>query len=328
MTGRILTFILGVTVTLYLAVLYKSNGILFIFYTEILIGSIMFLMNLSVILNIKVKLETEPVVNRSGELKFGLTIENRSILPSGRVLLTVNCLDPYTMKSKKTIIEQWCSVRSAEKHLYSFRGSDGEILSGKYVVSIKKISVYDYLGFFKLTKKIKNKDNATCIIPVIDGEITESAEDISNEIEKLVSVKKSNTGEFSHVREYRNGDKLRNIHWKLSAKSDEIYVKEFSEGCENYLCYYIETKPLNRKEIAKEFEKWSIVGNQAIESGNNIIFIWYDFGQKYVRKAYVSNVEELYRALCEINSYDGRKNVSDEKFVVNIDMLMEMEKKG
>lgn len=36
-----------------------------------------------------------------------------------------------------------------------------------------------------------------------------------------------NPPEVSEIREYRPGDRMHNIHWKLSAKRDEIMVYEF-----------------------------------------------------------------------------------------------------
>lgn len=329
MIGRIFTFILGAAATLYMSVLYKSNGLLFVFFAELMMGSVLFIINMLVFFNVKVGIRSEPFINENGEIRFELVIRNKCILPSGKIQFTVNCLDPYKMKYKKVVIEQWCSGRKIEEHSYSFKDDTGGILSGKYIVSIKKISIYDYLGFFKITKKLKK--DVTCTVPVVEEDM-ESAGSMCDESENIVSVKSIDMGEFSHVREYRDGDKLRNIHWKLSSKSDETYVKEFSDGYDNYLCYYIETKPLNRKEISEEFKRWSVAGKQAVEAGDNIVFVWYDLEQGYVRKAYVSNEEELYQALCEINVYDCRKfassGVFDKNFIVDIDMLMEMEKKG
>lgn len=332
MAGRIFTFILGALLTLYLAVLYKSVGLLFVFYAEILIGSAMFIIALLLFCNIKVRVQTEHVVDKDGEIKFELIIENRGILPSGKILLLVNCLDPYTMKSKKIVIKQWCSCKNEERNSYSFRGKTGEILSGKYIISVKKMSIYDYLGFFKFTRRSRHRNDIDCVVPVTGGDNTEPLDNICDEIENIVNIEKSHNGEFSRVREYANGDKIRNIHWKLSSKSDELYVKEFLDGSENYLCYYIETRPLKRQEISDEFKKWNVAGEQVIESGRKMIFIWYDTKQKYVRKANVSNREELYEALCEINVYDGTgimsNKISDKNLIVDMDMLMEMEKKS
>lgn len=36
------------------------------------------------------------------------------------------------------------------------------------------------------------------------------------------------SAEIYEVREYRAGDRLQKVHWKLSAKEDELYIKEFS----------------------------------------------------------------------------------------------------
>ena len=158
MAGRIFTFILSVLFTLYMSVLYNSNGFLFVFYAEILIGSMLFIMNMILFFKLKIKLETKPVINKCGRINFELVLENRSILPSGKILLTLNCLDPYNMKQKKVVVKQWCSAKRTERCSYSFR--DDEILSGNYIVSVKKAGIYDYLGFFKLNKHMKNKSEA------------------------------------------------------------------------------------------------------------------------------------------------------------------------
>ena len=303
MAGRIFTFILSVLFTLYMSVLYNSNGFLFVFYAEILIGSMLFIMNMILFFKLKIKLETKPVINKCGRINFELVLENRSILPSGKILLTLNCLDPYNMKQKKVVVKQWCSAKRTERCSYSFR--DDEILSGNYIVSVKKAGIYDYLGFFKLNKHMKNKSEAVCIVPVTDGKYIETAEKDSDD------------------------NCVRNIHWKLSSKSNTLYVKEFLDDSKNYYCYYIETRPLKREEIAREFDKWNKVGFGTIENGENIVYVWYDARQKQVKRAYVSNEEELYRALCEINVYDEMNlRSTGNNPVIDKDTLIEMEKTG
>ena len=327
MAGRIFTFILSVLFTLYMSVLYNSNGFLFVFYAEILIGSMLFIMNMILFFKLKIKLETKPVINKCGRINFELVLENRSILPSGKILLTLNCLDPYNMKQKKVVVKQWCSAKRTERCSYSFR--DDEILSGNYIVSVKKAGIYDYLGFFKLNKHMKNKSEAVCIVPVTDGKYIETAEKDSDDNCVMISGNKKNNGDFSHVREYRNGDRLRNIHWKLSSKSNTLYVKEFLDDSKNYYCYYIETRPLKREEIAREFDKWNKVGFGTIENGENIVYVWYDARQKQVKRAYVSNEEELCRALCEINVYDEMNlRSTGNNPVIDKYTLIEMEKTG
>ena len=42
------------------------------------------------------------------------------------------------------------------------------------------------------------------------------------------------TTDIKEVREYRNGDRLRDIHWKISARKDEIMVKEYDRTKDLY----------------------------------------------------------------------------------------------
>ena len=66
-----------------------------------------------------------------------------------------------------------------------------------------------------------------------------------------------------------------------------------------------------------------------IENGENIVYVWYDARQKQVKRAYVSNEEELYRALCEINVYDEMNlRSTGNNPVIDKDTLIEMEKTG
>ena len=328
MAGRILTYIFGVILTLYMAVLYKSAGLVFVFYSELFIGSILLIINIIVFLNLEIQLKTEHVLRSDNQIKFEIIIKNKSIFQSGKISITLTCLDPYTMKKKKVTVEQFCAAQSCaekkeEKNLYSFRDKDGGIISGKYVIFINKISVYDYLGIFKLTKNGKNKNRIECVVPVIEEKETETTDSSREESDNIINVNTSNDGDFSCVRQYRNGDRLNNIHWKLSSKNDEIYVKEFYDENEFCYCYYIETKPLSRKEIAGEFVKWFEAAAYVIGQGETILFLWYSPEQMCVKKVYVSNEEELYNALCEINVYEGK----DKSVIIDMDMLMEMEKR-
>lgn len=319
---RILTFIIGILGTLYMAILYKSTGLLFVFYAEILMGIIMFLIDLILFLKIKAKIIGSSSIDKDGQVRFELIIENKSILPGGKVSLELICTDAYTGKYKKVSIRQCCSGRSVEKHQYSFKEKDEDVLPGKYIVSIKKMSVYDYLGIFKITRYMKN-ENSEMVLVAEDND-AEYADKVYAEATELKSIKKNSAGEFSNVREYRNGDKLNNIHWKISSKSDELYVKEFADGSKNYHYYYIETRPLNRNEIAEQFQKWIAVGNKVVENGDILVFIWYDPETKYVERSSVSNEDELFEALCRINVFESKRRSERKSLIVDKDMLIEM----
>lgn len=57
--------------------------------------------------------------------------------------------------------------------------------------------------------------------------------------------------EIFGVREFRAGDKMQSIHWKLSAKSDDLLVRENSQPKACPLVFLLEP-PHMKKEMEKE----------------------------------------------------------------------------
>lgn len=52
---------------------------------------------------------------------------------------------------------------------------------------------------------------------------------LDNEDDEYLSYMGQPSRDLKEIREYRPGDKLTNIHWKMTAKKDEILVKEFEQ---------------------------------------------------------------------------------------------------
>ncbi|GHU58662.1 hypothetical protein FACS1894133_3840 [Clostridia bacterium] len=93
---------------------------------------------------------------------------------------------------------------------------------GEYKIGVTRIEMFDMLKLFCFTKKFSNPLTLVVLprerlFPLnISGEYTE-AQIVSNI---------QDGDEFSHVREYVNGDNTKAIHWKATAKSDRIMVKQ------------------------------------------------------------------------------------------------------
>jgi hypothetical protein len=48
-------------------------------------------------------------------------------------------------------------------------------------------------------------------------------------LDEIIIQKRAQSGEFSGVRLFSDGDRESRIHWKLSAKSEELYVRDFND---------------------------------------------------------------------------------------------------
>lgn len=103
--------------------------------------------------------------------------------------------------------------------------------AGNYIFTIKKIRFYDLLGLFFGNVRSVSSANAMVLpeiseIPVRIGERVINFfgdADVFDELRPGYDPSETLT-----VREFRDGDKLPSVHWKLSAKMDELIVKENS----------------------------------------------------------------------------------------------------
>ncbi len=103
---------------------------------------------------------------------------------------------------------------------------------GSYRLSIKDIKVSDWTGLFhvKFANEIETDPTKTVYIKALPTKSYRQTEDISGletgAVEAEESVRKgSDTSEVNEIREYMEGDRIRDIHWKISARTDELMVK-------------------------------------------------------------------------------------------------------
>lgn len=99
--------------------------------------------------------------------------------------------------------------------------------SGRFCVNAKYIRFVDLLGICEL--KVDLTECADCLI--LPTGVLRNQEAgmlyINGVTEAMESKEKGfDFSEVSGIREYIPGDKLQNIHWKLSVKKDELMVKE------------------------------------------------------------------------------------------------------
>jgi len=137
-----------------------------------------------------------------------VSAENK-LLPENRVIIT--SVKPYG------------SVTLKIANVMSFRG--------EYEVGLEKVGFYDIMRLCRFEKTFKQK-RVTLSEPrrIMLKDLREDNED---ENENAANPNGFNKNVFSHLREYREGDTLRHIHWKLSARYDDLIVKHLEQNYNN-----------------------------------------------------------------------------------------------
>lgn len=98
---------------------------------------------------------------------------------------------------------------------------------GRLCVSAKYIRFTDLLGICNI--KVELQESTQClVVPLALSRDKESGRLYHNAVSDAAESKEKgyDFSEISGIREYIPGDKLQNIHWKLSVKKDELMVKE------------------------------------------------------------------------------------------------------
>ena len=99
--------------------------------------------------------------------------------------------------------------------------------AGAYLCQVEKARVYDYLGLFRLPVR------APAPVETVIRPVPREPARLPNLRHFLVrQLKPTPGGGFSEeheLRDYRPGDSMREIHWKLSVKTDRTIVREAQE---------------------------------------------------------------------------------------------------
>lgn len=156
--------------------------------------------------------------------EISINVRNRSVLPCVPMELICGLPDEDSgLAAEKTIFVTLPPLGKAGLSM-----SCQNRYRGRYRFDIRKISVFDPLRIIRLTKKGKSELNAVFVprrleIPDIDYLCERDS----------FAVKRQNSldsrEDFSHVRDYIPGENVQLVHWKLTAKQDELMIKQFDD---------------------------------------------------------------------------------------------------
>lgn len=108
-------------------------------------------------------------------------------------------------------------------YIYKYRGY--------FKLGVSTIEIQDFLGIFKFTLKNKTPLYITVYPQIIDiDEFYLSSGDISvSDNMPSSGGEQEDISTIEEINKYNYGDSLRKIHWKLTAKTNELMIKEYEK---------------------------------------------------------------------------------------------------
>lgn len=162
------------------------------------------------------------------EIKLSLYLENDSVFPvvSGWVLLKIRGSEGKVFCKKKIPVQipPRGSVRAETVFSCSY--------CGVLKLSAARICCSDFIRLFVFSKHIRKGEAELAVLPPalpVQMGISRAASLFQGDAQEYDPNRPGNDpAEVFDVHEYMPGDRLQQVHWKLSARGEELLVKDFS----------------------------------------------------------------------------------------------------
>lgn len=179
---------------------------------------------------LKVSFETSDISAPKGsKIPIKIIIDNRTPFPVPNCDITVRYCSEITSQAETFKIHTPVFPNNSQELTFGLSYSH----YGTVSLKITKVKIFDMLRVIKLRVSTRHSlTNATVtvfpdLIP-IENSISDYSE-LGLEADGYSKVKKGDDpSEVFDIREYNEGDKISRIHWKLTAKQDEMMVKDYS----------------------------------------------------------------------------------------------------
>ena len=251
--------ILGAALIFTQALNNAFSHILFIFLVFLL--PVLFLYMLSAKMSLSVYMMSDAAtVEKNQPYEYHFRVNNGSIfaypfveaqmwLPQAN---SVRC----TMRTVRLALAPFSSYDVGNEVRFRFRGT--------YDIGVKCFYVYDFFRLMRVRVDVENY-NQVYVLPRKLNLDEAAAQAISDSVSRTVRSPISyDRLEVSDIRDYRMGDSLKSIHWKLSSKSEQMIVKEYNTGTANITNVYCDLartfpdappKQVTLEELTRKQEK-------------------------------------------------------------------------
>lgn len=188
---------------------------------------------------------------------------------------------------------------------------------GAVEIKVRRIIVKDFLRVFSIPKWIKRTYRQVVFpeLNIVNLKVDKVVNFYNDEYEEFYEDHPGNDpSEVFEVREYKEGDKLQRIHWKLSSKKDKLMVKEFSDPivihsviiCDNYCT----------ADKMKLVEEWSNLMEKTIQASYSLLLqkvnhyvYWFHGEDSTGRKKEIRTVEDLNVCMKELMQSKPYENI-------------------
>lgn len=334
-----ISYIMLMVVTLLFTVYYRQSFFLVLFLLLCFLPVISYFTCSYGFKHITVSLASKAyMADKPATLPLFVTIENESHIPFTHFEITLHsfcCFYPKHQQ-EKLVLPAYAKKHSVNSFPITYKKS------GCYQTKLLEIVSYDFLQLFRYSRPCSAQTEVQ-IMPTATGEISyynKISGEGFDEYEET-SLKGNVSSNVTDVREYRPGDRLQKIHWKLSAKSDSLMVKENEATTSNrffllaelYSPDLLSSDPKDADLLDRTIDYAFILGNELLTAGESFFLSCYSIKRNDFSTFFVRSKDEFLLAFSQL-FYESTYQVENlgrsiyEKSQLNQGTLLHITHKG
>ena len=298
---NVLSILLIVGACFYFGILYRNPVMLTIGYALLILVAVSFVELVYRFFTMRCNIDVPISMTEEGRpVHAVLKIRNKGFLPAGKVEVKVENKNVLQKKGSA----QWLAIGDValgeRKHAFDINIKG----AGCHDILVSRMKIYSLLGLVYTTKRCKDFCSVL-IMPQIHStgvQITESVRNFLGDSDVYDEFRPGHdSGETFEIRAYREKDKLQSIHWKLSAKMDELMVKENSLPKACAVVLMLEYHPQEKNRFGKQvldsaafLELVATVSYTLMDQKCPHFVAWYSVQKEGIRRIRVDNEESFY----------------------------------
>lgn len=296
---RAVVYLFVTAATAYTAILYRNFSLTCLFAAEVFMA----VFSAVILLSLHKKISAEisipiPVADRGQKVGVQVRVRNRGWFPAARVRIRTVCRQQFGEEREAFSLNG--SV--ADRGETVLRADVSASFSGRVFLTVRDIRVSDYLGILTLRMPAGQEAYFHVMPEIYDVPllVSEQAKRFSGDSD-IFDEKKSgdDVSEIFQIREYRGGDRMQRVHWKMSARTDELMVKDYSLPLGYPVILFLSFQKSGKRR--ENFEKMlsaaiSVSFALAREQCRHYL-AWYQGDEQRIVRVRLENDEQIYGAL-------------------------------
>lgn len=247
------------------------------------------------------------------ELEGMLTAVNDGLFPVS-LFCTLHIENRVTRQEKRLAFPMLVSAAGEEKQIFC--------LSSEYCgcidVKVESICLTGFFGLFSLAC-FSSVKGSTLVLPcgsVQEQELVLYEKEDWESMQYSTTKKGGDPNEITGIRNYRPGDSLRSIHWKLTAKWNDIAVKELGFPIQNQVLLLFETVSESEQmplpsAVDGSVEMFITLAEMLLEDGQIFETGWYEEDAAELKQFEVISDDDMsavINGILRIRKWENEKN--------------------